>query len=104
MRTDTVRNEVSSTVDHFDVLVVNTESIGANLRHHRFKALPQRRAARDELDCPGRIDGHTRAVRRANSTLFDKHCQANTHRLSLRSTGPKIRLECVPVQCCKGLV
>src|SRR5262245_9389979 len=40
VRADAMRNEIGSSVNHFDVLVMNPERVSANLRHHGFKPLP----------------------------------------------------------------
>jgi hypothetical protein len=51
VRADAVLDAVGLAVDDAHLLHVGAEHLGGDLRHHGLKALPDRSAAGDDLDC-----------------------------------------------------
>ena len=52
MRPDAEGDAVGLAVDDAAAPVIDAEHVGGDLRHHRFEALADRRAAGDDLDHP----------------------------------------------------
>src|SRR5205807_9297728 len=78
------RDAVGLTVNDAAAPVIDTEGVGGNLRHHRLKPLAERSTAGDDIDHPGRIDGNSHAVGRAEPALLDKHRKPDADKFALR--------------------
>ena len=86
-------------------LVVDAERFGANLRHRGLEALPQRRAAGDQFDRAGRIDG--RPVRRRRGRARSSRRTWPGRRRPLRPSARRrsqLVLQLVPVERAERLV
>ena len=80
-------------------VVIDAERIGANLRHHRLDALPDRGGAGHDLDRAGRIDRDLHAVERPEPALLDEDRQAPRRRIRrLARRRRRSRLQRVPAR------
>ena len=84
--------------------IVGAEHLGRDLRHHRLEALPDRRAAGDDLDRAGGVDLDAHAVGRAEARLLDEHGEADADHLAVaRGARASSALSSVPVDVVQHL-
>ncbi len=104
MRADAERDAIGLAVNDAAAPVIDAERVGGNLRHHRLKPLPERRAAGDDIDHAGRIDGNSHAVGRAEPALLDKHRKPDPDKFAARFALGNGRVELGPAGCGEKLI
>src|SRR5438874_6110329 len=104
MSADTIGDAVGLTMNDRDAAIIDTEPLGANLRHYGLEPLPQGRPARHELDRTRNIHAEAHAVLGTQPGLFDETGQARTHQFPVRATAALFALQAVPSHRRQGLV
>src|SRR5271166_1814919 len=79
MGADAVRDAVSLAVNDTNFFVVHTDGVRTDLRHHRLKALADRRAAGNEFDCAIGVDAGARPISGTAAAFIeeDGHAEAD---------------------------
>ena len=72
--------------------IIDAQSVGADLRHDRLKALPERGSAGDDLDDACLVDRNPDRIARAETALLDKNGDAGADRLA---GGPALAQPCL---------
>ena len=98
MRADAVVDQVGLAVDHAHALVVDAERLGANLRHRRLEALPQRRAAGDQFHRAVGIDLDLGVVARAAAALLHEDRDAGADQFARGAAAFHVGLQLVPAE------
>ena len=104
VRADAVLDAVGLAEHDPHPAVIDPERLGADLRHHRVDALPDRRAAGHQLDRAGRIDADPGAVERAEPALLDEHRDAGADQLAGVAAAAQLLLQRVPADPRQRLV
>ena len=84
VRADAMLDAVGLAVNDAHLLHVGAEHFGSDLSHHGLEALPDRRAAGDDLDLARGVDLNAHAVGRTEPRLLDEHREADADHLALR--------------------
>src|SRR4051812_32188231 len=104
MRADAIGDAISLTVGDTYAPVVDSQHLGADLRHHGLEALAERRAAGDELDRARGVDLDPHAIRGAQATLLHEHRKPGADGFSGGATSRQRSPELVPIERYQELV
>src|SRR5262245_4161615 len=89
-------NSVGLAVDDPDIRVIDTESIGTDLRNDRFHTLADGSDTGDHLHHAIGLHLDAHGVERTEPTLFDEHCHSGSDFLTALAPLAKFLLELVP--------
>src|SRR5262249_57487824 len=97
MGADPIGDAIGLAVGHAHAPMVDAETLGADLRHHRLETLAERSAASDELDRARAIDLDPHAVGGAQPALLNEHRKSRTDCLTRGAAARQFGLALVPV-------
>ena len=104
VRPDPVLDAVGLAEHDAHPAVIDPQRLGADLRHCRGDALPDRRPAGHQFDRAGRIDRHPGPVERPETALLDEDRQAGSDQLAGFAAAAQILLQRVPADPRQRLV